>query len=195
MLFAPFALFSQQTNGNTATPAASDDRLRQMVQSLLEDQRRQIEARAGVACPVGFSVNRVAAGAVVWTDSKQAARHGQGLDITFARLFNRIAGAPAGAAKGGMAQIVSADIVVHGYPPTTRAIPATPSAPKEVTESFHLAPDADQPLLHTSVWTAMTAIRWVELTRLDYADGTSWQSSTPRECTAAPSLYVPASAR
>jgi hypothetical protein len=94
-----------------------------------------------------------------------------------------------------MAQIVSADIVVHGYPPTTRAIPATPSAPKEVTESFHLAPDADQPLLHTSVWTAMTAIRWVELTRLDYADGTSWQSSTPRECTAAPSLYVPASAR
>jgi hypothetical protein len=132
------------------------------------------------ACPVGFSVDRKPDGAIVWTGSPHLpASHGQGLDITFARKT----------------QIASADIVVHGYPATLHVIPATPSAPSEITESFHLAANAGQPLLHPSVWTAhMVAISWVELTRLDYTDGTTWQSSAPRQCTAAPSLFVPVSA-
>jgi len=103
-------------------------------------------------------------------------KQGQGLDITLTKPIT---------------QIVSADIVVHGFAPTAHIIPATLSAPTEITETFHLTPAAGEPLLHSSVWTkSMSPVSWVELTRLDYADGTSWQSSTPRQCSATPSLYV-----
>ena len=103
-------------------------------------------------------------------------RHGQGLDLTFAKPDS---------------QIVSADIVVRGYPPTAHVIPATPSAPSEVSETFHLTAASGKPLLHSSIWTAhMTMVNSVELTRLVYADGTAWQPSAPRQCETSPSLFV-----
>ncbi|MGA1983892.1 MAG: hypothetical protein ABSG84_15680 [Acidobacteriaceae bacterium] len=138
----------------------------------------QIQLHSPAACPVGFSVDRKPDGAIIWTNSSRLpAPHGQGLDINFARP---------------KAQIASADIVVHGYPSALHIIPAAPSAPSEITETFHLTANTDQPLLHPSVWTAhMVAISWVELTRLDYTDGTAWQPSASRQCTAAPSLFVP----
>jgi hypothetical protein len=36
----------------------------------------------------------------------------------------------------------------------------------------------------------MTAINWLELTRLEYADGRVWQASAESRCVAAPNLYV-----
>jgi len=36
----------------------------------------------------------------------------------------------------------------------------------------------------------MTAISWLELTRIEYADGRVWQPSAKSRCVAAPSLYV-----
>jgi hypothetical protein len=175
------------------------------------------------ACPVQLAVDRVATGAVIWTNSEsdwfnahstlslpelerslksepgfsqlspqdqqhrldQLAqlyhmRHGQGLNIAFGR---------------SAAKIASADITVRGYPPTTHIIPATPSLPAEVTQTFHLTASSGAPLLHSSVWTErMIMIDWVELTRVQFADGTTWQSSAPRQCGAAPSLYVPVTA-
>src|ERR1039458_4242007 len=72
---------------------------------------------------------------------------------------------------------------------------ATPSLPAEVTQTFHLTASSGAPLLHSSVWTeCMIMINWVELTRVQFADGTTWQSSAPRQCGAAPSLYVPVTA-
>lgn len=180
--------------------------------------------QAAHACPVGFTANRKAQGAVIWTGAEsdwvrqhgtlsltemQRAfqnepgfsqlspdqqkdsldritrlynmQHGQGLDLNFARP---------------RADIVAADIVVHGYPLTAHAIPATVAAPAEVTESFHLAASADAPLLHSSVWTAhMVVIKWAELTRLEYSDGTTWTPATNQStCRAYPSLYLPVSA-
>ena len=136
-----------------------------------------VQLHSPAACPVGFSVDRKPDGAIIWTKGPHLpAPHGQGLDIIFAKP---------------KAQIASADIVVHGYPAALHIIPATPSAPSEITETFHLTAADDQPLLHPSVWTAhMVAISWVELTRLDYTDGASWQSSIPRQCSATPSLFV-----
>jgi hypothetical protein len=176
------------------------------------------------ACPVGFSVNRKARGAVIWTGAESdwirqhstlslpemqrayqsepsfsqrspgqqkdsldritrlyTMQHGQGLDLSFARP---------------QAEIVAADVVVHGYPLTAHAIPATLSAPSEVTESFHLTASADEPLLHSSVWTAhMVVIKWAELTRLEYADGTTWTPAANQStCRAYPRLYLPVNA-
>lgn len=102
-------------------------------------------------------------------------QHGAGLDI----IFNH------GAA------IVSADVAIHGYPPAAHIIPADPLRPREVTETFHLTSVDGKPLVQSSIWTKqMIMVNWVELTRVEYADGTSWQSSSPRECGAAPSLFV-----
>jgi hypothetical protein len=64
--------------------------------------------------------------------------------------------------------------------------------PAEATETFHLAASDGQPLLHPSVWTQhMVVVSWVELTRIDFADGTTWQSSTPRQCSACPQPLRP----
>jgi hypothetical protein len=127
------------------------------------------------SCPVQFSVDRVPGGAFIKTNGAPAPR-GQGLNIKFAKPT---------------AQIVSADIVVHGYPAKARVIPATPPVPSEVTESFHLTASTDQPLLHSTIWTnRMILANWVELKRLEYADGTTWQSSAPRQCSASPSLFL-----
>jgi hypothetical protein len=184
LLLSPFALSAQQATGNTASPAIPNDQPRLVDKSPMDPQRQQMlqsllaqaRARAASACPVGFSVNRRANGAVIWTVLGQPTFRSQGVDITFVRPSTKI---------------VSADIVVHGYPPTVQAIPATPSAPSEVTQTFHLTANDDQPLLHSSVWTEhMTAISWVELTRLDYANGTSWQPSAAGQCRATPSLYL-----
>jgi hypothetical protein len=38
---------------------------------------------------------------------------------------------------------------------------------------------------------SMTAVSWLELTRLEYADGKIWQANDSSRCVAAPSLYFP----
>jgi hypothetical protein len=185
LLLAPLMLAAQSATGNSSpsqTEARESDTAAALTllhnrQAALRNQLAALELRNASACPVGFSINRKPDAAVIWTNSPNPrAPHGQGLDITFAKPKS---------------QIASADIVVHGYPAGLHIFPATPSAPSEITETFHLTANADQPLLQPSIWTAhMVAISWVELTGLDYVDGTSWQASTPRQCRAAPSLYV-----
>ena len=132
------------------------------------------------ACPVQLFVDRKPDGAIVKTDGSPVS-HGQGLDIAFAKYGNPIR------------QVNSADITVHFYPAAAHAIPATPSAANgaPVTETFHLSGSTGKPILRTSIWTKHPGIvSWVELTHLEFADGTSWQSSAPRQCGAAPNLYV-----
>jgi hypothetical protein len=86
--------------------------------------------------------------------------------------------------------IVATDIVVHGYPAGTRVTPA--SAPsREIAEDFHLAATEGLPLIDSPVRTTHIAIvEWLELTRIEYADGTSWQPSAASHCSASPSLFV-----
>ncbi|MDP9051970.1 MAG: hypothetical protein M3O31_14820 [Acidobacteriota bacterium] len=102
-------------------------------------------------------------------------QHGAGLTITL----------------GSGANIVSADIVVHGYLPTAHVMPAGPLAPNELTETFHLSSSAGKPLVESSIWTRqMILVNWVELKRVEYADGTSWTPTSARQCGAAPSLFM-----
>ena len=108
---------------------------------------------------------------------KRNRQHGQGLALNFAQAET---------------QIVSADIVVHGYPNSMFVVPAT-LLREDVTEFFHLTASEGAPLLHSSIWTKRLMVRWVELTRLEYADGTTWKPSAPHQCHAAPSLYLPVS--
>jgi len=87
-------------------------------------------------------------------------------------------------------RIVSADVVVHGYSGGTHILPAA-VRPEEITESFHLAAKEGFPLADSPIRTTRIAmVQWLELTRIEYADGTSWQPSSDSRCTASPSLFV-----
>jgi hypothetical protein len=127
------------------------------------------------ACPVGFSVDRVPYGAVIQTNGAPAP-HRQGLTLTF---------------KVPATLIVAADITLHFYSASLRAIPAAQRTNDraESPQSFHLSSTSG--MRHSSIWTDHTApVSWVELTRLEYADGTTWQASSPQQCVASPSLFV-----
>ena len=136
-----------------------------------------VQPPASRTCPIRFSVDRNPDGGALIKTNGASSPRGQGLDLTFTRP----------------SQVISADIIVHFYSAAARAIPAAPSAPNAAPqpETFHLTSDAGTPILHSSIWTNRAAIvNWVELTRLEYADGTSWQPSTPRQCAVAPNLFV-----
>jgi hypothetical protein len=153
--------------GSAADPAVIKD-LRAQIQALnakLSAKSDEITALTGPVDPK--------------EQLEDAAEPRQGLNLTFAQP---------------LARIVSADITMHFYSTDAHIIPATPPAPHgtPITETFHLTPDSGESLLHSTLWPEHRGIiSWVELTRLDYTDGTAWQSSAPRQCSAAPSLYVP----
>jgi len=213
LLLNPVAIAAQ----TVSSPDAAPDKLQFQAQAFAAQAQAQ---RIAQACPVWLSVDRIATGAVVWTNGESDwlkahpslsllklqdalkaepgfgkltpeaqqqkldqiaqiyhAQRGQGLNVNILKPKARIA---------------AADITVRGYPAGAHAIPATPSMPAEVTETFHLTESSGLPILRSSVWTErMAVISSVELTRIVYADGTTWQPSTPRQCQTSPSLYVP----
>jgi hypothetical protein len=135
------------------------------------------------SCPVAFYVARRPAGAIVETGSAQAPR-GRGINVSF--------GKPTRFAKS-QAQIVSAEITVHGISPGIRVVPAASNSSRadDVTETFELGDESHPSVWTKQVWTEkMNVVTWVELTKLIYADGASWQPSVAGQCAAAPSSFV-----
>jgi hypothetical protein len=113
---------------------------------------------------------------VVWTGSSNPAHHGQGLNISITNVAD---------------PIVAADIVVHGFAAGMRIVPATSLSPDEVTETFHLIASAGHSLTGSPIQTAqLAAVDRIELTRIQYADGTTWHPSAGSHCSASPSLLV-----
>lgn len=146
-----------------------------------------IQPPASQSCPVTFSVERKSNEAMVEVKSaptlsgaKRASEsHGQGLQFSFA--------------ESPTSAIVKAEITVHGSVRGAQVIPASTrtKAAEDSTETIELGSDAGPKLLHPAIWTKkMTAITWVELTKLVYADKSTWESSPQSRCTAAPSLVV-----
>jgi hypothetical protein len=142
---------------------------------------------ASQSCPVSFSAERKPNSGLVLVRRPPGSLTpdplAQGLQITFD--------------KSSPPSIVRASITVHGMSPRSRAIPAAipvssgASLGDDATETFELGGNAGSPLLRSSIWTKrMSAITWVELTRLVHANGTIWQPSANSRCTAAPSLLV-----
>lgn len=138
---------------------------------------------ASQSCPVRFSADRLSVPALRNVD-KAAPSAGQGLEINFSALPT--------------ATVVKADVTVHGTSAGLRMSPAALSAIKrdDAVETFQLTASEGKPLLQSSIWTTKIAIvSWVELTHVEYADGTTWQASPESRCAAAPSLFVLVNAR
>ena len=126
------------------------------------------------ACPVKFSADRQVVGATMQVKAPTG-EHGQGLRITF-----------------DSKEVKAVEVVVHGYGDAVQAMPAKQSRDGNMTETFRLTADGAQALTNPSLWTKkMVAISWVELTRIDFASGTSWVPRNGAQCTARPSPYVP----
>ena len=129
-----------------------------------------------MACPVGLRVDRRASVVTRQVDGKTIPT-GQGLTLHFLKDERRT--------------VVQADITVHGFSGRVIAQPLTAGSTKDLTESFKLVGSGSEPLVEKAVWTEkMSAIHWVEVTRVVFSDGTSWQSSVPNECRVEPSLFV-----
>jgi hypothetical protein len=88
--------------------------------------------------------------------------------------------------------IVGVDLTVHGVGMSARITPAAQSSrASELSETFHLSGSAAKPVLGSALSTQRPMIiTWVELTRIEYANGASWQKSSTSRCAAAPGLYV-----
>jgi hypothetical protein len=130
-----------------------------------------------MACPVGLHADRRASIISREVDGKSIPT-GQGLDLHFVNTAQR--------------SVVSADITVHGRAGAVIAQPLTITAANpELSEDFHLTGSASQPLADKLIWTAkIRGITWIELTRVLFSDGTSWQRTIPSECRVEPSLFV-----
>jgi len=138
-----------------------------------------VQPPASKDCPVGLSANREP-GIPIQSVKGESISHGQGLQINFTTSAGRA--------------IVKADILVHGVKtagPEGLLLAQQRSSNRNTTESFQVAGTPAAPLLHPLIWTkSMTAISWLELTRIEYADGSVWQALAESRCVAAPSLYV-----
>ena len=128
---------------------------------------------ASQSCPINFSAERKPNTGLEVVKGNEPP-HGQGLQINFTGKL------PSG--------IVKASITVHGASTAARMVPAaTGKSAADSTETFQLTPVAER----SSIWTRnMNAINWVELTRVEYANGNVWQPTAESRCTAAPSLLL-----
>ena len=130
-----------------------------------------------MACPVDLHVDRRAGLISREVDGKQIPT-GQGLDLHFANTPER--------------KVFSADITVHGTAGNVIAQPLTiNSANPALTEDFHLSGSDNQPLTDKVIWTEkIRGITWIEVKRVVFSDGSTWQPTIPSECRVEPSLFV-----
>ena len=130
-----------------------------------------------MACPVDLRADR-RAGLVSREVDGKAIPTGQGLDLHFATTPERT--------------VFSADITVHGYTGKVIAQPLTiESASATITEDFHLSSSDSQPLTEKLIWTEkIHGITWIEVKRVVFSDGSTWQRTIPSECRVEPSLFV-----
>ena len=148
-----------------------------------------------MACPVDLRADR-RAGVISREVDGKTIPTGQGLILHFRTPSETASTSQENAATPR--RVISADITVHGYtgrviaqPVTAGAKPLTVGAQSELTEDFHLTGSAANPLTQKAVWTAkIHGITWIELTRVTFSDGSSWQRTIPSECRIEPSLFV-----
>lgn len=133
-------------------------------------------------CPIGISVERRSQSEVarIRQDAKPKFAPGQGLDLIF-----RNSAHPA---------INAVDLTVHAYSLQSRPIPAaaaTLSGGNMVTRTFHLHPSSERTTPHSNIWVSdISTIGWIELTSIEYSDGTSWHQSAESRCSATPGVML-----
>lgn len=134
--------------------------------------------RVQATCPVGLFAERQSALAMLSASEAASRGPSQGLHVTLERA-------------DGLA-IVSVEATLYGVSQDPRVVPAVDTAKGEVSKSFRLERRAgEESLASFDVWmNRVGALRWVEVTSITYADGSSWRAATGSVCRAVPTLVM-----
>ncbi|HEV2646105.1 MAG TPA: hypothetical protein VGU46_07050 [Acidobacteriaceae bacterium] len=196
--FLPASALSAQTQADAAahplnpviqrqTDTENRDAIR--IIEAAKDRMAAGQGRLHNSCPAQVTIDRRPQGALVYTSTNTSERHAQRLKIAVgdAESFD-----DASQTTTTQKTIVAADVTVHGYSAVTRIIPASYGASRnETTESFHLVAGNTPGRIDTNVWTAkISLVNRVELTQIEYADGSIWQPSANSTCFASPSPFL-----
>jgi len=135
------------------------------------------DAPMSSGCPIGISAERRSSVAVSTVGSAPGRTLSQGLQLRFSRLFTP--------------GIEGVTVVVHGLSGKTQMMPAGIDS-SDVAESFHLNRAGQAASLSASYIEPkrVRTTQWVELTSVDYTDGTTWHESSGGQCKVTPSNFV-----
>jgi hypothetical protein len=133
---------------------------------------------ASESCPVGFSASRTAAPTLTVAKRSKQNLPSLGLQLNFARL--------------DASKIVKANITVHGASGKGHLMQAGTTTDSETTETFELHSNAGlERLFHSEIsLKKMSAVSWVDLTEIEYADGSVWRASADSKCRAVPNSLL-----
>jgi hypothetical protein len=138
-----------------------------------------VKPEGSVRCPIDLTVKRQQGLVARSVKDEKEGPTGQGLQLNF--------NVPAAL------KVLKVTVVVHGPPETAHAIPAKDDSGDNtaIPETFHLERQAGTSSLQNSeIWTHLGAVQWIEVTEIQYADGTSWRESKGSVCRAAPGLLL-----
>ena len=133
-------------------------------------QPRALLVQADSSCPVGFGANLSGRAVVRSANDAKKDSSAQLLELSFVPLDT-----PA---------VKNAGIIVHGLSQRGRLLPVQDSTADDALQVFSLHRSADSTSLNQAhVWiTKVTAAHWVEITDLEYMDGSSWHASKTSLC-------------
>ena len=126
-------------------------------------------------CPVNLSASRLPGGGMARVTSDPKPK-GEPFHLTFRSTDEQ-----------GIAQ---ADLVLHGMS-GTQVIPAGTRAGADATETFSVSPFRDGDHLFNSVvyMRRLTAVNYVELKSITFADGREWHASATSTCRVTPNGF------
>ena len=128
-------------------------------------------------CPIAISARRWAPGGMALAQDRNAEPEGRRLYLHF------ITGLKSG--------LVAATVTLHGTDGKARAeLTADGTSGPELQETFQLKGDPNAPIRSSSVSLRHLAnVRWVAITELRFADGTSWHESADASCHITPNGF------
>jgi hypothetical protein len=133
-------------------------------------------------CPVSLFAQRQSTEEIARVGSPAQDGPAQSLHITVDHQFE-----PA---------IKDIEITVHGLKPEARIYPIATASSPEVTKAFQFHSKPESPGL-TEFNVSMHhvgALRWVQITAIIFADGSTWHPFNVEQCSVVPSLYMPVDA-
>ena len=128
-------------------------------------------------CPIAISARRWASGGMALAQDRNAEPEGHKIYLHFTTGF-----------KTG---VVAATVTLHGTDGKARAeLTADGTNGPDLKETFQLTGDINAPLRSSSVSLRRLAnVRWVAITELRFADGTSWNESADASCHVTPNGF------
>ena len=127
-------------------------------------------------CPVNFSAQRRSGTELRWAKDSEAKISGTGMELTFIHK--------------DASRIAKAQVTLRGWAGGPRVVPLSGNADDDAVELFQIQKGHDG-RLRTAIWPRkMTYVQWVDLTQIEYTDGTIWNSSATSRCRVEPNRFL-----